>query len=481
MIPKPTEDTITILLSKEIEKLGVKVETFPTIPTPRGIRKPDIWCINAGTYPIEAKFKETDLIDAIAKVQNEYLRWYDVLGIKGGFAILYPEELSKPMPSDVLTKLAYKVKFKVVAMFPPRDLRKSFTVYEGSLLEIAKILARNVLTPPKYIEPNTDYIIKALRDSAAYITTTLKYLSGKDLEEIFGGKEVFQNILRYEEQKYPIEALRLASAYLLINQLLFYHVLSRRKPERFEEIDADRIKKPSDLNEYFRKVLDVNYKTIFSYDVSSRIPSVFTERIKSVINVIEGLTPEKVGGDLLGTIFHDLVPFEVRKNVAAFYTNVLIAELLAWLSIDRHDAKVADLAVGSGGLLVAAYRRKKYLIEHEREFTASDHSNFVEKDLFGVDVMPFAANVAACHLALQTPEYFTDKVNIAIWDSTELEPGQIIPSIAALKFVLQGQTELELFTKPQPKIKGVVSLTGLKPEEIRLKKMRCHNNESSIY
>lgn len=55
-------------------------------------------------------------------------------------------------------------------------------------------------------------------------------------------------------------------------------------------------------------------------------------------------------GDLLGTIFHDLIPFETRKSVAAFYTNVLAAELLAWLAIDRPDAKVADFAVGSGGL-----------------------------------------------------------------------------------------------------------------------------------
>jgi len=470
MIPKPTEDTVTNLLAKELEKCGVKTELFPTISTPAGIKKPDIWCINAGSYPIEAKFKETDLIKAIAKIQNEYLKWSDVIGIKGGFAILYPEELSRPVPPEMLINLAYKVKFKTIAMFPPKDTRKSFTVFEGSLIDIARILAKHILTPPEYVEPNTEYIIKALRDSAIYITTALRYLSGKELEEIFGGKEVFRNILQYEEQKYPIESLRLASAYLLINQLLFYHVLAARKPEMFEQIDVDRIKKPADLNRYFKKVLHINYRTIFSYDVASRISSNFIEQIKSILNVIKGLSPEKVGGDLLGTIFHDLIPFDVRKTVAAFYTNVLIAELLAWLSIESHNAKVADLAVGSGGLLVASYRRKRHLLEQERKFTFNDHKRFLEEELLGVDVMPFAANVAACHLALQAPEYFTDKVNIAIWDSTELEPGETIPSIAALKFVLRGQMELDLFTKSQPEVKGVVSLTGLKPEEIRLEK-----------
>ena len=66
------------------------------------------------------------------------------------------------------------------------------------------------------------------------------------------------------------------------------------------------------------------------------------------------------------------------------------------------------------------------------------HEEFIEQ-LLGVDVMPFAASVAASHLALQSPQYYTNKVNIAIWDSTELEPSMKIPSIASLKFVLKGQ------------------------------------------
>jgi hypothetical protein len=296
-VPKPTEDTITNLLVKELEKHGVKAETFPTISTPSGIGKPDIWCVNAGAYPVEAKFREKDLINAIAKIQNDYIRWYDVLGIKGGFALLYPEKLAERLPPDIIADLAYKVKFKAVAMFPPRDTRKNFTVYDGTISEIAKILAEHILKPPEYVEPSTDYIIKALRDSAMYITMTLKYLSGRELEELFGGKEVFKNILQYEEEKYPVETLRLASAYILINQLLFYHVLSRRMPDKFPEIDADRIKRPSDLNEYFKSILSVNYRTIFSYDVASRIFSGFTDQVKAVINAIKGLGPEKVGGD----------------------------------------------------------------------------------------------------------------------------------------------------------------------------------------
>ena len=41
MIPKPT---VTNLLVEELEKYGVKAESFPSISTPSGVRKPDIWC-----------------------------------------------------------------------------------------------------------------------------------------------------------------------------------------------------------------------------------------------------------------------------------------------------------------------------------------------------------------------------------------------------------------------------------------------------
>jgi len=220
------------------------------------------------------------------------------------------------------------LKFKVVLIFLPEDVRKSFTVYEGTLTEIAQELSKQILTPPKYIEPNVEWIIRSLREAANYITVGLRHLAGEQLEEIFGGEHVFRNILNYEEEeKYPIEELRLASAYLLVNQLLFYHVLSRRIG--FSEIDSDKLKEPSQLNQYFKSVLDVNYRAIFSYDVASKIPEKYIEVIRVIVNVIKGISPEKIGGDLLGTIFHDLIPLDVRKYVAAFYTNVLAANLLA--------------------------------------------------------------------------------------------------------------------------------------------------------
>jgi len=405
MLPKTTENTVTTMLKERLQAFGVTHCTpFGSLQTPAGRREVDLFCHNGGAYVIEAKFLERDLIKAIAKIQNDYIKHHKHLGIVGGFAILYPQELSSPLEEKIVCDLASKLKFKVVMLFLPEDNRRNFRVVEGTLDEVAGVLATQILSPPEYLSPSIDYIIKVLRDSAHTLTAGLRHIAGKNLEGLFGGQQVFENILEYEEGALPEEELRLASAYLLVNQLLFYQVLSRKDPSRFEEIDLDVLRTPSDLSRYFSRVLDINYRTVFSYDVASLIPPKFMIEVTTMIAAIQGISAEKVSSDLLGTVFHDLIPFEIRKKVAAFYTNVLAAELLAWLSISDSCSKVGDLACGSGGLLVAAYRRKKALIKESRGFTSEDHRRFVEEDLTGVDVMPFAANVAACHMALQSSQ-----------------------------------------------------------------------------
>jgi len=468
-IPKHTENSVTSLLATKLKNNGVNATPFANLSTPVGRREVDILCENSGYYPCEAKFTESDLLQAISKIQNDYFKYHKDLNVKGGFALLYPEVLSKELPSDVLEDMLNNLNFQLVAMFLPDDTRKNFTVYEGKLPEIAQKLTEFILIEPEYIEPNITWVINSLREAANFITVGLRHLAGEQLEDLFGGEHVFKNILQYDsEEEYPVEELRIASAYLLVNQLLFYHVLSRKID--LPNIDSDKIKSPSQLNEYFKLVLEINYRTIFSYDVVSRIPPVYTNQVQIIINVIEGISPEKIGGDLLGTIFHDLLPLEIRKYVAAYYTNVLAADLLAWLSINKYRAKVADFAIGSGGLIVAAYRRKKHLLQQKKDFNQHYHEKFIE-DLFGVDVMPFAASIAASHLSLQSPEYHTDKVSVAVWDSTDLKPNVKIPSIAGLSHILRGQTDLMHWTEDKDKVtpKGIVQLKDDKPEEIVLK------------
>jgi len=190
--------------------------------------------------------------------------------------------------------------------------------------------------------------------------------------------------------------MRRAATYLLINQILFYHVLSSRDPLTFPRMEEDLLKKPGDLAIYFKRVLDVDYTPTFGFDVASRLPIKAGEAVRNIVKAIKALGPEKIRYDLLGKVFHDLIPFETRKAVAAFYTNNEAAEMLASLSIEDPDAKVMDLACGSGTLLVAAYHRKRELLERSgRYFGLEEHKRFLEEDLTGIDIMPFAAHLGS--------------------------------------------------------------------------------------
>ncbi len=481
-LPKPTEDTLTTILTEELRARGVHAQPYMSLKTPVGTRKPDIVCQDSLLYVVEAKFRERDFPKAIQKIYNDYVKHHKLIGppaLGGGFAVLYPERLARPISLDRLRDEVMASEFTCLAIFPPEDARP-LQVAKGRPDAVADFIAEHVLMPPEKPEIPLNYVIGVLRAAAKEISAGLRGLGGRDIEGIFGGRQVFEYVLQYEEGRYPVGAMREAAAFILMDQILFYHILSRFHPEKLPEIDEDSLTRPSDLNEYFSRVLDINYRILFAYDIASLVPRRYLNGVKAAVAAVKAIGPEKAGPDLIGTIFHDLIPIEVRKHVAAFYTNPLRAEFLAHLAIEDPEAKVADLACGSGGLLVAAYRRKKYLLEEERRkrgypeeqlFTAEDHRRFVEEDLLGVDVMPLAAHLAVINLASQAPKWPTNHVNVAVWDSTELSPGREIPSLARMEDVL-GIPRLSQYlgveedeTRPE---KGVLSPEGPGGRPIRL-------------
>lgn len=466
-VPRATEMTIRDLLQEELRKRGVTVVPEVSIATPVGRLMPDMVLRNGAEYVVETKLGTVaDLLKAVIKL-GDYKKYS---GAKGAFAVLFPEQLRRPWDAAMLRSIALDPSLKYTVTYTFDDFRPSGS-FEGSLAQIADWIARQVLKPLP-IEVETSFAIRILRGTVHYVTGIMRQLKGEQLEDIFGGKTVFENILRYEEGKYPLEQMRQAATYLLINQLLFYHVLAR--VGIFEPIDEAKIEKPSDLAGYFEQVLRKDYSAVFGFDVASRLPVNATEMVRNVVKIIGVLSPEKIRHDLLGKVFHELIPYEIRKAVAAFYTNNEAAEILAQLAIDKPDAKVMDLAVGSGTLLVAAYRRKRELLQKVKgTIELEDHKRFLEQDLTGIDIMPFAAHLAVVHLSLQTLLYETEKVRIAVWDSTELKPGETIPAIwSELKAAYRKPT-LDMFAKGElPEkayvTKGTVTLEGVGGERIPL-------------
>lgn len=139
---------------------------------------------------------------------------------------------------------------------------------------------------------------------------------------------------------------------------------------------------------------------------------------------------------------------------------------------------MVDLACGSGTLLVAAYHRKRELLKSVgKPISLEDHKTFLEHDLTGIDIMPFAAHLAVMHLSLQALLHETEKVRVAVWDSTELKPGMEIPAISSELKAAYRRPTLDMFqgglniTKDVFIKKGAITLDGLGGKEISLEKV----------
>jgi len=195
------------------------------------------------------------------------------------------------------------------------------------------------------------------------------------------------------------------AAYILANQLLFYHVLSEKLG--YDKLpDVNPISPPDDLlfilDKLFEKVRS-QYSRIFGLNLFPLLMETKDLRIvystAKLVSKFKALRPQHIREDLFGRLYHETIPPETRKNLGAFYTKPEAAKLLATLAIDKWDAKVLDPACGSGTLLVEAYQRKVQLAPPMSKDKL--HKKFTGEDIYGIDVMHFAAHMTATNLSSQ--------------------------------------------------------------------------------
>lgn len=220
-------------------------------------------------------------------------------------------------------------------------------------------------------------------------------------------------------------------AYILANQILFYFLYAKKSGEM---VDARKvpeigtIRHMNDLNIYFDRIREIDYKPIFDIFVVPRVPS-NKEIVAEVNNLIECLTPLKISEmrhDIYGRLIGSSLPKETREILAAYYTRTTSADLLTNLTIDSYDDKVCDLACGSGTLLVSSYDRKLKIYQNEKRIidrVDEDklHRKFVEQDLTGIDIMPFACHLTGLNLSAKNLRSVTDFLRISTMNSLRIQ------------------------------------------------------------
>jgi len=429
-MPLATEDTINDLIASFLRQKGLKVTTQVSASAYSGRKQPDFELSNGKIIYGEGEWNGSYL-----KGMTQAIEYGDIAGASGYFLLGYPESLRKRVRSKQLQlinpeKIFGKTEFR--GLLKLKNMPSS--IFKGRAEEISKWI-EDALSEIHKKDP--DEYVRIMRDIVQELSTYIE-------KEPAQFQSLFETVVSSIANKQGTKiAARKAAAYLLLNQIVFYHVIS--KENKVTEIDEKKLKSPTQLfTEYFRPITDsINYHAIFDFDVASLFPKKANQFIVDLVRNIKELTPEDFTRNLLGSIFHKLIPQEIRKPLAAYYTNPVAASLLANIAIEDPNSKVADLACGSGTLLVAAYNRKADLSQGET--TQKIHKRFVEKDLTGIDVMPFAAHLAVVQLALKNPGYMTDKVRIGVWDSTLLNPKSVINPLHSMMPL--GQRKIEDYHK----------------------------------
>ena len=356
---------------------------------------------------------------AIAQAEE----YKEKIGAAGVIVIVYPEEARKDVtkPEDVAL-IASNMHPSVTVLCP--FLKEYYP--KISLAELA-INIKESLAKPK-VAPSVSLVVETLRQSVTGIALEIKHNAGIDspiIKETVGSLILFE-ILSEEgadtntKEEAVKDVVADLAAYILINQLLLHHILANllSLPKPLAHVNA-----PVELNSYFKEITDIDYKAVYCIDIASNIPTSATLEINTIILAIRAIEPQNLRHDLLGRIFHEFLPFATRKRLGTFYTRPQAAEILAGLAIDRVDEKVLDPACGSGTLLVAAYRKKKF------SGKGRPHKKLVEEEITGVDIMPFAAHLAALNLTMQSPMEPTNKTRVGIGNALHLIKGSEVDSL----------------------------------------------------
>lgn len=382
----------------------------------------------------------------------QYLRHKEESSIKFGLLLILPESIRSISATEESIKNAIettRVAVLVDAGFAKDELRdRTFR----EVISFVKIEILQRLAKKKRSYYSLKLVISLLQEQVSDIMRNIK-LDEKTVLSIITNKDLLTDIGHLKKSQAEDVAQFLAS-YILMSQIFFFRLLYSDNPTHFK--DPITPVSHHSLRKSFTRILDINYRPIYQLDV---MDSVSEEFIKDTFDLIWGLEIENVKYDLPGRIFHELMPSTIRKMLAAFYTRPHAADILSNLSITKSNDTVFDPACGSGTILVSAYKKKREF--HRLEGKAGNpHKRFVEEEIFGSDIMPFAVHLTSANLAATDISTAIERTQVMQGDSLNYYPDEI--HRAGLTFKLFPET------KVVQTMKGDTDEVSLKPYDVIL-------------
>ena len=345
----------------------------------------------------------------------QYHRHKDESKINHGILLFLPEDARsiKPTETDVAKTVNNK---KCTCLIDTPDLKVELkeTTFPRLLTQIIQDIYPK-LERKESKGYSVDTVIRLLGQHVSEIMQNTK-LTDNEMYQVITDEKLLTGLGNHKQET-SVEIARFLASYILLSQILFLRLFTRTRSDILPPYKGKIT--PHWLRTAFSRVLDINYKPIFSLDVLDAIPENY---IQDTFDLIWGLEIERIRYELPGRLFHELMPRQIRKMLAAFYTRPPAADILARLTIENSDDLIFDCACGSGTILVSAYRRKLELF-HDEGHEGNPHKRFCEEEIFGADIMPFAVHLTSANLASMNPETTLEATEIVQGDSLGLSEG----------------------------------------------------------
>jgi len=226
-----------------------------------------------------------------------------------------------------------------------------------------------------------------------------------------------------------IEKLCREGAYTLINRVLFLRIcedkghikakLSKNAIAKWREMVEDPSKMLGMAFDEIGERFEGLYKSPLFDSINYEDIEWNTDTIYFVLDKLGVHDFSKISKDILGRAYEQHISRKERKELGQFYTpDFVIDYILDQVGVST-EKKILDPACGSGGFLMKAYDRlrKQYLEQGWAEDKI--HKEILRKNLFGIDINPFATQLTAMNLLLKDLDHPTGEINVVEGDSLD--------------------------------------------------------------
>lgn len=278
---------------------------------------------------------------------------------------------------------------------------------EEILHDLDSLYRNGALKPALDISKN---IISAVREASTIIipqfqeAIILEKGSKRSFRDEFNKWKIYESstlkILESSSRKManviPEQVLAKFTFYNLIGKIIFYLTLCENLSGELEPITLDDSKSAKDLlNGYFDEAKKIDYQAIFRpYFTDSIEYSDLTDKaIYALLEVLTAFDFKVLPTEVIGHILENLVPDDEKQKFGQYFTNEILANLVAFPVIKTNKDILFDPTCGTGTFLSSFY-------EILQAFGTKEHGELL-KQIWGNDVSHFPAILSVINLYKQ--------------------------------------------------------------------------------